>query len=90
MEHHTRFDFSDRDLVLSVPETADATLLLRIHRLFLSYHLQVFADMLSLPASSASETYDGITIVRMHDNPEDLTRKLIAAMCDPKCVQPMP
>ena len=45
----------------------------RIHNSVLAHHSPVFADMLSIPAGSMErEKYDGVSLVHLHDDAEDV------------------
>jgi BTB/POZ domain len=48
-------------------------LMFRVHRFILSAHSQEFRDMFSQNRLSDAEKMDGIPIVNLSDNPEQLT-----------------
>lgn len=72
--HHPSFYLPHGDLVL-VPLTSEnrPSKLFRVHRGILSYNSPVFSGMLTLPGSPlATEIYDGVPLVRMSDDEEDV------------------
>lgn len=73
-QHHTRLYFPDGDVVLSAGDAGSKNaIILRVHRFMLSHHSPVFKDMFAFPAGpNINETYDGVPVVQMPDNPNDL------------------
>ncbi len=66
--------------MLSTPDV-----LFRVFRSTLSRHSPIFRHMFSLPQSSnvpEEETMDGVPVVELHDDPEDLAH-LLSALHDP-------
>lgn len=73
-EPHKDLYFSDGDVILCASSvSAKKTFLLRVHKLLLSLHSPVFKDMFAFPTDpSVNETLDGIPVVRMPDDAEEL------------------
>lgn len=79
-KRHNTLWFEDGSVVLSTPDV-----LFRVFRSTLSRHSPIFRDMFSLPQSSnvpEEETMDGVPVVELHDDPEDLAH-LLSALHDP-------
>lgn len=85
LKHHDALYFPDGDIVLSADVTkgiSRSTILLRVHRFMLSHNSVIFRDMFSVPTNpEVNEVYDGVSVVRMSDNGEDLAC-LIGALYD--------
>ena len=76
VEKHPSLYHADGDIILSAkgPELHQ---LFRVHKVFLAHYSDVFKDMFQLGAEvPADETYDGVPMVTMPDNAEDLTTLL--------------
>ncbi|TDL20915.1 hypothetical protein BD410DRAFT_771991 [Rickenella mellea] len=75
---HPTLWFDDGGIVLSAEHT-----LFRVHRSFLSLNSPIFRDLFSIPPrESASEdpeeTWEGLPLIRMHDDDEDIVNLLTA------------
>ncbi len=74
--HHETLWFEDGSIVLATPQV-----LFRVYRGTLSRHSPIFHDMFSIPqpdAASNQEVLDGIPVVELHDDPEELAHFLSA------------
>ena len=65
--------FNDGDIVLSVKDEEEHTVLYRVDTKFLSRHSPVFAGMFELPTpEGVNEEHDGVPIVHLEDNQKAL------------------
>lgn len=75
-ERHETLWFEDGNVILATPKIR-----FRVYRAFLSRHSTVFRDMFSMPQSATASdqgTMDGVPIVELHDDPEELGHFLSA------------
>ena len=78
--------FDDGDIVLSVKDEEQHTVLYRVDTKFLSRHSPVFAGMFELPAPSGlNEEHDGALVVHLDDNQKAL-EDLLSFIYHPVCV----
>lgn len=77
-KHHREAYFQDGDVVLhAVDAESKDDVLFRVHRFMLSHNSLVFRDMFALPTTPAvNEVYDGVPLVRMPDDANDLASLL--------------
>ncbi|KAH7924127.1 hypothetical protein BV22DRAFT_1035560 [Leucogyrophana mollusca] len=78
--------FDDGNIVVFVDRDLEATAVFRLHKSILASQSAVFADLFSLPAPSkdtveSNEMYDGVPVVRMHDNAKDIEGLFRALYC---------
>lgn len=71
-------NYPDGDLVLGAQYRSvhRPTQYFRVHRFFLSFHSIIFADMLRLPSPADVETRDGVPLVMLTDDGEDVAELL--------------
>ena len=66
------FYFPDGNIILSA-RVKDGTLVyFRVHKSVLSLHSPIFADMFAMPPPSVMDTYDGLPLVHLQDDADDL------------------
>ena len=80
LERDAKLWFSDGNLVLACGSTSFC-----VHASVLSLNCRVFKDMLASGTPSAGEVYEGIDVVRLSDDPEDM-RLLLTPMYYRRCV----
>ena len=74
--HHPSLYFPDGDIILSVLNKGQPTLL-RLHRVMLSHFSVTFKDILAIPSDpQVNEMYEGVPVIVMHDPYEDFTRMI--------------
>ena len=79
-ERHPTLYFPDGDVVLALQRSNAADLLFRVDKIFLARHSPIFRDMLSFSAENGpNDTYDGVPLVNLVDNGEDL-KTLLSGM----------
>ena len=69
----------DGDIALSAPSSATpgTSLVFRIDKIFLRRRSAIFRDMLSFsPGNGPNDVYDGVPLVRLADDGEDMARLL--------------
>lgn len=82
--HHPTLWLSDGNIVLTaVSMTTKDTVAFRVHKSVLSRSSTVFNDMFSLENNEA-EKFDGLPLVAMPDDAEDV-ESLLKALYDPWC-----
>jgi hypothetical protein len=83
--HHPILYLNDGNVILAALTASGETQLFCVHQSFLSAQSSVFADMFSLPVPNPvthNEIYNGLPLVRMSDNAEDV-ESLLKALYDP-------
>jgi len=66
------FYFPDGSIILSA-HVKDGTLVyFKVHKSVLSLHSPIFADMFAIPPPSAMDIYDGLPLVHLQDDADDL------------------
>ena len=86
----TDFYFNDGTIALRTLSKTDNTLtVFRVHKSLLALRCSVFQDMFgendAMYFDGASEKYDGVPLVHLHDDPDDLM-DFLSALYDPECV----
>ncbi|GJE95300.1 BTB domain-containing protein [Phanerochaete sordida] len=77
--HHQSLYFKDGDLVISASGKSGKTLLYRVHTAILAQFSPIFRDMLLLPTETSDiEKYDGVPIVYLPDDQNDVSEFLQA------------
>ena len=81
--HHPTYYFDDGNVVLVAPDGGTVTYF-RVHMTVLARHSAMFAEMLSLPATTGTnEMYDNAPLIQMYDDATDLA-DLIGSLYDYK------
>ncbi|KAJ7187972.1 hypothetical protein C8R46DRAFT_1241492 [Mycena filopes] len=60
------------DIVLSAQNAENQTIYFRLSKGILAQHSPVFSDMLAMPPPASVELYDGVPLVRLHDDADAL------------------
>lgn len=81
LQNDTQVYFDDGNIVLVVGVTC-----FRVHRSLLAKYSPIFRDMFSLPQPEDQETYDGVPMVELQDDP-DILRALLRVIYEPLYVQ---
>jgi hypothetical protein len=74
-KHDQDLYFPDGNVVLYVQDKEGNSTNFRLHKSILAKHSAVFHDMFSMPSPTTpveTESYDGVPLVELHDEPEDL------------------
>lgn len=84
------FYFDDGTIALRALSKEDSTyIIFRVHKSLLALHCSVFNDMLggedTAHLAAASEHYDGIPVMHLHDHPDELV-DFLQALYDPEYV----
>ena len=81
---HATFYLPYGDLIVqSAPDESGAAIIFRVNRSVLAFNSPVFADMFTLPNTSAQELYDDAPVVCVPDTAEELNA-LFLALHDPR------
>lgn len=78
--------FPDGDIVIVCSTTDGSDHVNRVDKAILRRHSAVFADMFTLPEQPSFETYDGVAMVRLPDEAQDV-EAILRALYDPSYVQ---
>lgn len=78
VQRHPALYFAHGDLVLSANK-GSTRVMFCVNKSILAHYSPVFADMLGLPPKQdVNETYEGLPVVHLHDDYEDLEAFLLA------------
>ena len=81
----TRSDlwFADGNIIIqaSFPDKTRENLY-KLHRGVLGYHSTIFKDLFEVASSNSSQTFEGLPLVDLHDDPADL-ECFLRALYDP-------
>ncbi|KDQ58407.1 hypothetical protein JAAARDRAFT_68904 [Jaapia argillacea MUCL 33604] len=72
IHRHPSLYFEDGSVVLLLPSTDESLVAYRVHRSLLSAHSEVFADLFTVPSPAVPEKYDGVPLVKLSDNAQDM------------------
>jgi len=97
LEPHPSLYLADGDIVLSALRSGSTTpyWIFRVDKVYLSRNSPIFADMLSIPQFTGEdpesqteipETYDGVPLVRLPDDAEDIAALLTVLYNPMDCV----
>ncbi|KAG2028836.1 hypothetical protein BDR03DRAFT_882568 [Suillus americanus] len=75
---HASLYFFDGNIVLMASNNFGDKIVFRVHQSILSHYSTVFADMLTMPPAREAETYDGVPLVCLPDNAEEIESLLKA------------
>ncbi|KAG2130314.1 uncharacterized protein EDB93DRAFT_1094950 [Suillus bovinus] len=71
-QKHDSLYLFDGNIILMAPTKAGGTTLFRVHQSILSNHSPIFANMLKSSISDEGQMYDGIRLVRLTDDAEEI------------------
>jgi hypothetical protein len=71
-QKHDSLYLFDGNIVLMAPTKSGGTTIFRVHQSMLSNHSPIFANMLKTPVSDEVQMYDGIRLVRLTDDAEEI------------------
>ena len=74
--------FSDGSVVLVAKDADENFVYFRVHKSVLAKNSLVFEDMLTMPTPANQDSYDGLPLVHLHDDAEDL-KEFLAMLYDP-------
>ncbi|KAG1736289.1 hypothetical protein EDD22DRAFT_787519 [Suillus occidentalis] len=69
---HDSLYLFDGNIVLTAPTKSGGTTVFRVHQSMLSNHSPIFANMLKTPVRDEVQMYDGIRLVRLTDDAEEI------------------
>lgn len=78
--------FPDGDIVIVCSTPGGSDHVNRVDKAILRRHSPVFAGMFTLPEQPSPETYDGVAMVRLPDEAQDV-EAILRALYDPSYVQ---
>ncbi|KIJ53541.1 hypothetical protein M422DRAFT_241776 [Sphaerobolus stellatus SS14] len=78
IQPHEKLYYADGDIVLLSLPVEGVITAFKVDKVFLKRASSVFEDMLTLPAVEDVEKYDGVPLVRLHDQPHHLEQFLFA------------
>jgi hypothetical protein len=71
-QKHDSLYLFDGNIVLMAPTKSGGTTIFRVHQSMLFNHSPIFANMLKAPVSDEVQMYDGIRLVRLTDDAEEI------------------
>ncbi|KAJ7045774.1 hypothetical protein C8F04DRAFT_1249156 [Mycena alexandri] len=84
-QHDPDLYFDDGNIVLSAKDGKEQAIYFRLYRGILAYNSPVFSDMLAMPPPQIVEHYDGVPLVEMPDDADDL-RVLLSLLFAPQSI----
>ncbi|KZT24907.1 hypothetical protein NEOLEDRAFT_1178982 [Neolentinus lepideus HHB14362 ss-1] len=79
---HPTLYFEDGSMVLRAQHLSGELIFFKVHKTVLSMHSEIFRDMFILPSPSPRESYDGVSLLVLQDNAEELA-SFLACLYDP-------